>query len=209
MNKISELRALLYQYLSKLADYPYDDDVKNMDACLSYMISIAEQLEKQSDIYQGISKIAENSRMLIKDIERLGSERFQAEYVSAFELGQPKAPCPLYSREYPPHSEAEDDLEILNKLTQIYDQYDVDIQNQTPDFLPVELEFVAFLIKKGEADKDRENYVKAQLDFIENYLLWVGNFHQQVKQKCKLPGYVKLVETASDFVKKDRMFLDS
>jgi len=164
-------------------------------------------LEKQSDIYKGISGMAENSRMLVKDIEQLGRDDFQAEYVSVFDLGQPKASCPLYSREYSPHSEAEDDLEILNKITQIYDQYGVDIQNQTPDFLPVELEFVAFLITKEAEDKYREKYLKAQLDFIENYLLWLGNLQLQVKQKCNLTGYVKLVETASDFVNKDRIFL--
>jgi len=209
MNEIAELRTALYQYLSKLVDYPYDDDVKNMNDCVSHMISIAEHLEQRSDIYKGISETARGAKLIIQDIERLGSDHFQAEYVSAFELGQPKAPCPLYSREYPPYAGREDDLELLNEITKIYDQFGVEIQNETPDFLPVELEFIAFLIQKKEEEKESEKYLKAQLDFMDTYLLWLNHLHELVKKRCKLPGYVKLFETVYDFVDKDRQFLNS
>ncbi|MEA1967743.1 MAG: molecular chaperone TorD family protein [Thermodesulfobacteriota bacterium] len=207
MNEIAKLRAGLYKSISKLVDYPYDDDVKNMNDYLSYMISIAEQLEKRSDIYKGISGTAENSRKLLKDIERLGNDHFQAEYVSTFELGQPTAACPLYSREYSPHSGKEDDLDVLNEITQIYEQYGLDSNNETPDFLPVELEFAAFLITKEKDDKNQETYFKAQFDFIETHLLWVDDLYQHVKQKCRLAGYVDLIKTAADFISMERMFL--
>lgn len=209
MNEIAELRAGLYKSISKLVDYPYDDDVKNMNDYLSYMISIAEQLEKQSNIYKGLSVTAENSRKLLKDIERLGNDHFQAEYVSIFDLGQPKAACPLYAREYSPHSGKEDDIEVLNKISQIYEQYELDINNETPDFLPVELEFAAFLITKEKDNKNQEKYLNPQLDFIETHLFWVDDLYQHVEQKCSLAGYVDLIKTAADFVRMDHIFLKS
>lgn len=207
MNEMAELRAMLYKYISKLVDYPYDDDVRKMDDYLSYMIQSAEQLEEKSEIYKDISRTAGNSRKILKDIERLGVDHFQAEYVSTFELGHPKAPCPLYEREYSRQAGAEKDLETLNEITQFYFQYGADIENETADFLPVELEFVSFLITRGEEEGAPEKYQKAQLDFIENHLSWLNNLYQQVKDRCKLIGYVCLIGMTDNFVRKDYQFL--
>lgn len=207
MNEIAELRALMYKNLSKLVDYPYDDDVRKMDESLSCLIKICNMLEEKSVLYNGIYESAQNSRVIIEEIDRLGPEHFQADYVSIFELGHPKAPCPLYEREYSPGSGTEAELEILNEITQVYDKYEADIENETPDFLPVELEFAAFLIAREVEEGNPEKYQKAQLDFIENHLLWVNNLYQQVKDRCELIGYVRLIEMTGSFVSKDYQFL--
>lgn len=207
MNEITELRALMYKNLSKLVDYPHDDDVREMDEYLSCLIKICDKLEKKSEFYNGISRSAQNSRVILKEIDRLGVDHFQAEYVSTFELGHPKVPCPLYEREYSPESGTETELEILNEITQVYDKYEADIENETADFLPVELEFASFLITREEEEGEPEKYRKAQLDFIENHLLWVNNLYQQVKDRCKLIGYVRLIEMTDSFVGKDYQFL--
>lgn len=83
-SELVELRAIAYKYASKLVDYPYDEDVEKMDETLSDFVTVFTVLEQLNEKYRGIADMAKNILTILDDINRLGRDNFQAEYVSTF-----------------------------------------------------------------------------------------------------------------------------
>jgi DMSO reductase family type II enzyme chaperone len=221
MEELTELRALAYKYASELVDYPYDEEIPKMGEKLANFVSIFQLLERKDEVYKGLSEIAKETLIVLDEIKKLGVDNFQAEYVATFELGYPKPKCPPYEREYieitpkpDPNVPAEikGELEVLNEITKFYSEFGVFVENETPDHIAVELEFMFYLVanelealkQKSDVDKFR----KAQLEFLEKHILnWIDGFCRCVESNSNLTGYAKILDTIRNFAKRDYEFL--
>ena len=199
---LNSLRALVYKYASYLLDYPYEKRVKTLKEQVSDFIELLSLLrEKGYEIEFNSSKLFK----ITEEIEKLGLEEFQAEYVSLFEVGYPKPKCPPFEREYL-NSQEKDDLKFLAELVNYYSRYGVVTQKEAPDYLIVELEFMYYLIAK-EMETKEQCYKKAQLEFLERMLKWIENFYRCVKRKSRVKGYANILKVFLKFMKKDHEFL--
>ncbi|WP_456327320.1 TorD/DmsD family molecular chaperone [Archaeoglobus sp.] len=213
--EVTELRALAYKYASELVDYPYDDEIKKMNERLLDFISIFRLLEQVDEIYKGLSKIAEESLIILDEIRKLGTDDFQAEYVATFDLGHPKPKCPPYEREYlhiSTKSDIKGELEVLDEITKFYSEYGAFVENENPDHIAVELEFMFYLVANElEALKKKSDVSKfrmAQIEFLDRHILnWIGKFRECVEVNSNLKGYANILKTIENFAKRDYKFL--
>ncbi len=192
---LRELRALAYKLFSELLDYPYN--ISELEEKLRNLIEISQILEK-SEFYEGLCEYIEDI-VPIREIEKISDEEFQAEYVSTFELGYPKPKCPPYEREF---IHTENELKFFDELTRYYLRYGLLVESESPDHIVVELEFMYYLIAKGETS--------AEIKFLEDHILrWIDSFLECVEKNCNLNFYSKIVRYINVFVKKDHRYLIS
>lgn len=73
-------------------------------------------------------------------------------------------------------------------------------EKEPPDHIAIELEFMSFLsTREAEARAEgkaieAENFFGKQKDFYNNYLRWVSNFCEAIKQGTKSPFYQSLAD---------------
>lgn len=226
-----EMRAIAYKYASKLVDYPYDEDIEKMRDMLADFVAVLGRLEQLEAKYSGVVEVASGAAaMLLSELNELGRDEFQAEYVSTFELGSPKPLCPPYENEYvgpgelkesnvfidalnttsPQFMDVKHSLDVLATVSIFYETYGVQVSQTTPDHLVVELEFMYYLTAKeyealkNEKPKDARMYRKAQAEFIENHLSrWMEKLANCVREKGSLKGYGELISSVGLYTTKD------
>jgi TorA maturation chaperone TorD len=231
-----EFRALMYKYLSDLLDYQYDEDIDKLGAKLEDLISISARLESLDAVYAGISSLAERFAEEIKgELRSYGRDRFQAEYVSTFEIGVKGPLCPPYESEYvrpgkvenvsftlpgtvssPDILVLESKLEVVSQVAAFYKEYGVEAADLIPDHAVVELEFLYYLIIKEREHLNKDDtdgalrYRRAQIDFIDKHAgRWISKLQECVAKKSALKSYASLLDLINTFLIKDKKYLES
>ncbi len=235
---VTLLRSTTYKYFSTLLDYPYDRDLERKSERLGELGQTLKTLEKTHKYYTGLSdKIPTLIKIFRDELGKLGSDMFQAEYVSIFELGIKGPLCPPYESEYVKYEEGstygtsylsnqlvtdrmisleqiDPKISVLSRIIALYNKYGVTVRGIAPDHIVVELEFMHYLSMSeytysniNEASKVVE-YRKVQLLFLEEHLLkWIDDFLECIRVKSSLRYYYMLVSLLLEFLKADKEFL--
>lgn len=234
----TELRALMYKYASELIDYPYDEDVEKLPGRLREFVGLLKHVERSSGVFAGLSEKAEKAaNTLLRELEKLGRDMFQAEYVATFELGVKGPKCPPYESEYvkpekpskvfiePPATlhgnvdqimlkNLESKLGIISSVSMFYEKHGVRAKDLIPDHIVAELEFMHYLAAKECEALSRNNVEEAtklreaQREFLENHLArWVGSLAKCVEDKGSLKGYAELLRVIEQIIQKDLKLL--
>jgi len=232
------LRALMYKYASELIDYPYDEDVEKLPSRLREFVELLKQLERYSEVFAELAERTEKAaNTLLRELEKLGRDMFQAEYVATFELGMKGPKCPPYESEYvkpekpskvfiePPATlrgnvdqmmlkNLESKMDIISSVSLFYEKYGVKAKDMIPDHIVAELEFMHYLATKECEALSRSNVEEAmklreaQREFLENHLArWVGSLAKCVEDKGSLKGYAELLRVIEQMIQKDLKLL--
>lgn len=99
---------------------------------------------------------------------------YEAEYLSAFEVGIPAAPCPLYESAYGPSDRRR---EVMGELVRFYNHFGLSLggkARELPDHLRVELEFLHYLTfleaQRVQEVREKKSIRWAQADFLRRHL---------------------------------------
>lgn len=236
---LPELRALVYKYASELIDYPYDEDVERLPSRLREFIELLRHVERVDEAYSGLAEDAEiAANTLLSELNSLGWDLFQAEYVSTFELGVHGPRCPPYESEYvkpknlervlielpaSPHTsrdavalrDLEGKLSVVSNVLLFYERYGVKPKDIIPDHVVAELEFMHYLAAKECEALDRSEVEEAlkirevQRSFLKEHLAkWMGDLARCVEVKGSLRGYAGLLRVIERFIIGDLELLE-
>jgi len=228
----AKLRSLVYYGFSRLVDYPYDDDMDKLHLLISDVVRVVECLHNSLDnlvkdkLIKVVNELKSAEKVLRKELDKLGRDMFQAEYVSLFELGIPEPPCPLREIAF---RENEGDLEVkqfvpntvitmpglllLLSLEEQYRSEGLEYHKYPPDHLVVELEYMHYLATKeykflaeGKIE-DAINVVKKEKRFLSTHLEWVNKLRGCVESESKLNFYKYVLKALTLWLAFDKEIL--
>ena len=224
------LKARIYRLFSRLLDYPYDEDLPRIETTIK---DIRELLESLDQRYHAVSdRLAEALKAFKEELGKLGVDEFQASYVSTFELGIPKPPCPPYESSYmrpqevgdasfieapgaqasPLYGEVKGTLSILSSLTALYEESGVKVTRASPDHVSVELEFASYLLESIATGRSDENKVleARYRELLEKHLaIWIPRLAGCLARKSRLRTYFHLAEALSSYIRAELDYVRS
>lgn len=127
--------------------------------------------------------------------------------------------CPPYETEYQPSSESFFRAQQLADIAGFYGAFGIEpaaTRPERPDYLPLELEFMAFLLMKKRlagAATDNDELARERVDicgkaehafFREHLVWWVAAFAQGLKRKTEQGWYAKCAELLAAFLPIER-----
>ncbi len=220
MNKAELMvKAEIYRLFSRILDYPYDDDVPLIPGRIELLQQLLSNAGEKS-LGEAIRLLEEAKEAFRRELGRLGRDEFQASYVSTFELGLPRPPCPPLESSYiepgevagssfievpgaqssPRYLETKSMLDVLASLTALYEASGVKVREASPDHISVELEFAAYLLEKA-AEKESEESLNKYASFIHRLSRWVPRLSECLAKHSELQTYVYLVRALDSFIK--------
>ncbi|HIQ55919.1 MAG TPA: hypothetical protein EYH59_04485 [Pyrodictium sp.] len=229
----AKLRSLIYYAFSKLVDYPYDDSIDKLPLLVRDTIVLIKSLldslgaPTKDKLVKVVNELKSCQKMFEKELNKLGRDMFQAEYVSLFELGTPEPPCPLREIAF---REKEGSLEIkhiipntmittpglllLLNLEEQYRSEGLEYQKYPPDHLVVELEYMHYLVTKeykllaeGKI-KDATNIAKKEKAFLRAHLEWVDKLRGCVESRSRLNFYKHVLKALALWLDFDKEILE-
>ena len=229
----AKLRSLIYYAFSRLVDYPYDDNIDKLPLLARDTIVLVESLLGSPEnlakdkLVKVVNELKSSEKIFEKELNKLGRDMFQAEYVSLFELGVPEPPCPLREIAF---REKESSLEIkhitpntmitmpglllLLNLEEQYRSEGLEHQMYPPDHLVVELEYMHYLATKeykllaeGRI-KDAMDIAKKEKVFLRTHLGWVDKLRGCVESKSRLNFYKHVLKALALWLSFDGKILE-
>ncbi len=177
-------RSALYDVLAEAFTPP---DAKRLEALLSR--------ETDATVREAMRALpeAQNPGALCDDwdavrdaLGALSPLDYEAEFLRLFEVGIPRAPCPLYESAYDKQDQRR---EVMGELVRFYRHFGLTLgerAREMPDHLRVELEFMHFLTyaeaRAAEAGEPTEGLRRAQRDLLERHLTrWTSRLWERVQ----------------------------
>jgi len=133
---------------------------------------------------------------------------YEAEFLRLFEVGIPRAPCPLYESAYDKQDRRR---EVMGELVRFYRHFRLTLgerAREMPDHLRVELEFMHFLTyseaRAAEAGEPTEGLRRAQRDLLERHLTrWTPRLWERVQEEDS-PAFSVWSRLARRFLEAER-----
>lgn len=131
--------------------------------------------------------------------------------------------CPPYETEYQPSSESFFRAQELADIAGFYRAFGIEpaaAKPERPDYLPLELEFMAFLLTKkrlADAATDNEELAaehvavcaKAERAFFQEHIVWwAASFAQGLRRKTERGWYAKCADLLAAFLPIERSHLE-
>ena len=125
----------------------------------------------------------------------VGLDELAAEYTRLFDTAVNKSACSLYGGQHDGNR-----MTTMEEVLRFYNMFEASMaeqQNELPDHLTVELEFVHLLaygdFTLTEQGKSAKSYALARRDFIDRHLgHWVANAREQLRKLFPLGYYEEL-----------------
>lgn len=138
----------------------------------------------------------------------LGHETIEQDYISTFDVGPGRPPCPLYEG-----SHRRGRPQIMEDLVRFYEHFGLrHAEEDLPDHLCTEFEFMHYLAFKQaaalRAGSDSEPYRLAQRDFLDRHLMrWLPLLRGRLAQLEAPSIYQSLARLAEEACRRDRAFV--
>ncbi len=160
--------AMAYHFLSLCLMYPQPDLAAQLNA-------IATQTDAM-----WMKELA--TAFAVEELETL-----QIEHTRLFVNNVDGVPCPPYEAAYI-------DGQLLTLTTadvaKVYAKWGLEKTQETADYLPAELQFLAYLIELSAQVEDRSAVVQARRQFEKDHLhRWLPKFAAALQQHAQLPFY--------------------
>lgn len=203
---LEEARRIIYKLLSISFIYPEER--------LFYLLSngsywkhlINAALKIHVTLYESVSESIEKGKQLLHPTSL---EKFQEEYIKIFS-NTISLEVSLYGTQYENANNIFKQAQELSDIQGFYNAFGVKVSSLTKercDFLPMELEFMSFLIQKEEYAKKHHGEeeinicMNAQKKFLTEYLLpWVPAFAIRVQEKINYGFYHILPQILENFL---------
>ncbi len=175
-----ETRARVYLWFARAFSYPDEERFGEMAALL-------EELSEWKD--------APRLREWMEEVEKSKLQELEADYVTLFISGFPTTVAPPYESVYRDGmvmgASTDDVIEMYSKY-----QLEPAEESSLPDSLPIELEFVAFLLENYPDSEDLAYF------FREHLVSWVYEFLDRV-EKSEYAIYGNLASMLRDFLSEE------
>ncbi len=178
-----DIRARAYLWFARAFSYPEESRLEELNALIEGLFDY----DIQDEMREWLEDLLERN---IQDVE--------ADYVTLFISGFPKTVAPPYESVYKEGlvmgASTEDVIEMYSKY-----QLEPAEESSLPDALPLELEFIAFLLE-NYSDSPDLNYF-----FKEHLISWVDDFIEKV-ETSEFPLYARLAKLLKQFIEQEKTF---
>ena len=136
-------------------------------------------------------------------------EQIRSLYTQVFDIGFPSPECPPYAGLYLPNGQTYPGprTRLLADLNKKYIRWDLSVEDELPDHLAVELEFIHFLFVLTEearvgADSLDAQEINDEKTWMLNHLrLWIPKFHDHLVTCCPSLFWIKAAQLLRDLIK--------
>lgn len=176
--------AALYRFCAQSMRFPEKAWVTR--SYIDCLIQLLEQLGADEEKTLLVELLSDQQRCL---------EDLQTEYTRLFITGAPHVVAPPYASVYVDRSLCGKSAEKIGLYYQNFG-LQVDAQADYPDHLVHQLNFLAILVERGDAEAER--------DFLTTFFLpWFEQFATRVVMQTRHPFYKIMVEIILYFIKED------
>jgi len=181
-------RARIYRILSQLFFYPDEEFFEKLNEIEDYIQDILQEYSEAENLIFQFSEA-------IDELRTLPPEELQAEHTRLFINSFPTLPCPPYESAYREMLLMGDYAEEVSKY---YSLYNLMIpEEDLPDHISYELDFMRFLLEEGDLDLAREF-------FEEHILQWVPDFIADLRSEARLKFYKFVANFLEDFIEREK-----
>ena len=166
--------------------------------------------ERREEFFRNLREFYpfENKKPL-ENLEKLNFEELQAEYTKLFVAGYGITPCKPYQSVF-----STEDRTLMGAATtetaKFFELFNLNVENEFPDKVNYQLEFMAFLLKLKEETPYVEDKRKLELlirEFFKRHILWMEEFADCILENSDvkpLKGFAKMFK---NFLKREKEIL--
>ncbi len=142
----------------------------------------------------------------LEDLEKLNFEELQAEYTRLFVAGYGITPCKPYQSVF-----STEDRTLMGaaatETAKFFELFNLNVENDFPDKVNYQLEFMAFLLKLKEETPYAEDKKKLSLlmrEFFKRHILWMEKFADCISENGEVEPLKEFAKMFKDFLKRER-----
>jgi len=166
----------------------------------SYPENREEFFQKLNDFYPY------EDRKPLEELENYNFQELQAEYTGLFIAGYGRTPCKPYQSVFTTEERTLMGASAL-ETAKFFDLFGLKIENDFPDKVNYQLEFMAFLLELKKQTPYLEDKKKLDLlmkEFFKRHILWMEKFVDCILNHGEVQPLKKLTEFFKRFLQKER-----